>query len=85
MSGGSWNYLHSQWRDGYGATFESVAERLKGTLGATEAAEIAALFREAEQRWEKFAGVLRAMEWVDSGDSSPEDLDEAVREWVNQK
>ncbi len=83
MSGGSWNYMHSEWQDFYlGSRFEEVAERLKGTPAESEARHIAGLMTQAVKRWEGLSKVLKTMEWVDSGDSAPEDLEEAIREWA---
>jgi hypothetical protein len=85
MSGGSWNYMHSEWRNlGWAATFEDVAKRLAGTPAEPEARRIAALFAEAERRWESLDPVLHAMEWVDSGDSLPSDLVEAIEQWQRE-
>ena len=93
MSGGSWNYLYSRADDveGYVATFKSVAGRLAAaeTVNSLEAVHEARLiaeeFESAVGRWQRLRDVLHAMEWEDSGDSSPPDLSDAIDKWVAKR
>jgi hypothetical protein len=85
MSGGSYNYLcfkdASQISDS-AHHVKAMQDRLKG-LGyeaeSSETQEILDLLNEVNNKIDKISDVWRAVEWMDSGDTGPEETAEAIR------
>jgi Zn-dependent oligopeptidase len=92
MSGGSYEYLcWTQPGDLLHKTdqLEAMVERLDGLPYAREAAnqtrevlqEVRGFIEEMDRHREDLAGVWKAVEWWDSGDSSEDDAREAIAEY----
>lgn len=86
MSGGSWGYLYAREEvsEYTAATLRRAAARLR-TFGdaqaATMAEDVAAMIDATFRELRRIAPELRAMEWIDSGDSSPADYSRDVATW----
>lgn len=87
MSGGSFDYLCFRGLGEVveGENFEMAMSDLRERPYSTEAGqEMSAIledFRDLEERFRQLEGVLKALEWWRSGDSSEEDLKEACAKW----
>lgn len=94
MSGGSFDYLYCKFRDMQSHTdnLGKMADRL-AVLGykdaAREAHRLLADVRKYEARMDAYedelAGIFQAVEWYDSCDWDPEQVEEAIQKWRGNK
>lgn len=93
MSGGAFNYLYSKdpldlssYKEEIKTMIDTLNE-LKATKAAKESQELLDLIIESEkqikEKLNKLEGIWYAVEWFCSGDTTPNQLDQAINEFEN--
>lgn len=83
MSGGSFNYVSIMDIDGPSEAHEEIIAALAEYPGSDAAVAKAraalAKWREVQAEWDDLRDILKAVEWVQSGDWGPEAVQEALK------
>jgi hypothetical protein len=91
MSGGSWDYLYmitADGRIGHASTYRLMADspELAAYPDARAALHSLAEARDAiEKQHNSLAEIMKAVEWIHSGDWSIDQLNDAILEWRVKK
>jgi len=92
MSGGSYNYMFSASPFGFDMYEESLVDmrevllRLNYSPAATNAfTELIDMVREVEARHSRLSGIMKAIEWYESGDWSKGAISDHIDLWVKSR